>query len=161
MITKEKLTDFQNTSINKLRYEVITAEKMQVLNALNEKIAELNLQHASEGIYHDAWFGFVSPEEYKEIMEGPYLHYFSKAKCTKKVCNTLSLEGGMDPDTSAWFGEFMFPQLLKSGLKYNAVVIPEDIFAQQSMEEFEKNLGNNFGRLFPSQEKAVDWLRSV
>jgi hypothetical protein len=160
MITKEQLEKFQPNSKNGLRYEHKN-EAVLIYNKLNEKIAELNLAHLKQGIYNDAWFGFVTGDEYKEIMDGAYLYYFSESKCSKKMCNTLGLEGGMEPETSEWFNNQLVPKLLDAGLKYNAIIIPENIFAQQTMEDFEANLGNKLARLFPNEQEATNWLISV
>ena len=160
MISKEQLQKFQSQSKNGLRYEQ-KGEAILIFNKLNEKIAELNLAHRNLGIYNDAWFGFVTGEEYKEIMDGPYYFYFAESKCSKKMCNTLGLEGGMEPETSEWFNNYLFPKMLNAGLKYNAIVIPENIFAQQTMEDFEANLGNKLARLFPNETEATNWLNSV
>ena len=160
MITKEEVKQYQEKSKLGLKYQ-FEANVVTIFNRLNEKIAELNLSYADQGIYNDAWFGFVTGEEYKEIMDGPYFGFFLKTKCVKKVCNTLGLEGGMEEETAAWFSDYMMPKMLTAGLQYNSIVIPENIFAQQTMENFESNLGNKLGRLFPSQEKAIEWLKSV
>ena len=161
MLLQSEIDQYERTSKNNLRYRLVSPDCVEIFNRLNEKIAALNLQYTNEGIYNDLWFGFVTSEEYKEIMEGAYLYYFIKAKCTKKLCNTLGLQGGMDPDTSQWFGDSLLPKLLSAGMQFNALVIPEDIFAQQTMEEFENNMGSNLARLFPSHNEALAWLQSV
>jgi hypothetical protein len=160
MIVNEELRGYEMKSQLGLSYKT-EGSKIVISNALGHRIAELNLQYTSEGIYNDSWFGYVTGEEFKEIMGGPYLDYFSKTKCTKKICNTLSMQGGMDDDTSKWFNEHLFPKLLEAGIAYNALVIPEDVFAQQTIEEFETNLGNKMGRLFPTFDKALEWLKRV
>jgi hypothetical protein len=160
MITKEEVKQYEETSMLGLTYK-LEANVVSIFNKLNEKIAELNLAYAADGIYNDAWFGFVTGDEYKEIMNGAYFEFFRKTKCVKKVCNTLGLEGGMEEETAAWFSDYMMPKMLNAGLQYNSIVIPENIFAQQTMDHFESNLGNKLGRLFGSQEKAIEWLKSV
>lgn len=160
MINNADLARYEKNSKLGLKYKQENA-KIVIYNSIDVKIAELNLQYAQEKIYNDSWFGFVTEEEFKEVMAGAYLDYFVMSKCTKKVCNTLSLEGGMDEETSRWFNNELFPKLKNAGIRYNALVIPEDIFAQQTIEEFESNLGNDFGRLFPSFDKALSWLKTV
>jgi hypothetical protein len=158
MIKNSDLTNYTSSSKLNLKYHQ-DGSKIVVTNALEKKIAELNLQYVSEEIYNDSWYGFVTAEEFKEVMSGPYIDYFVNTKCTKKVCNTLNMEGGMDDETTKWFNQELFPRLLEGGISYNALVIPEDIFAQQTMEEFETNLGSKFGRVFPTFDKALEWLR--
>jgi hypothetical protein len=161
MIHQSELEEFQQRSRNNLSYQLVSTDCIAVFNNLNEKVAELTLRYAPVGIYHDAWFGFITGDEFKEIMEGPYITYFIRFGCTKKICNTLGMKGGMDDETAHWFGTTLLPKMVEAGLKYNALVIPEDIFAQQTMGEFEKNMGNNLGRLFPNQEKALEWLMNL
>jgi hypothetical protein len=159
MVHQEELNMYDNQSTIGLKYRA-EAGRIVIYNSIGSKIAELNLQYATERIYSDAWFGFVTEEEFKEVMSGAYLDYFIKSKCIKKVCNTLNMEGGMNDETSNWFNQDIFPKLCAAGMQYNALVIPEDIFAQQTIEDFEANLGNDFGRLFPTFEKALFWLRN-
>jgi len=140
-----------------LKYEW-KADTLVISNQLNESVAELSLK---DGIYHDTWFGFVSGDQYREIMEGPYLDFFRRSAVKKKLCNTLALMDGMDPETGSWFETSVMPKLIDAGLLYNAIVIPEDIFAKILMETFEANLQSNLARLFPNEVAALEWLKQV
>ena len=53
MILKEELAQFEKNSNNDLKYQQTGPDRVQVLNNLNEKIAEINLQYTREGIYGD------------------------------------------------------------------------------------------------------------
>ena len=160
MIDTAHLAEYVQRSTEGLNY-VSEGSEIIVYNRFRDKIATLDLSYADEKIYNDRWFGFVTSEEYKEIMSGPYIDYFVKTSCTKKICDTSLLRIGMDKETSEWFIRDILPKMLKGGLTHNAIIIPKELYAQQSMGYFEENLKNNLARLFPSLETAYYWLKSV
>ena len=161
VMTHAEVERFQKKTTNELQYRLINSAHLQVYNGLNEKIAEIGFDLIAEQIYCDSWFGFVTSEELKEVMEGPYLAFFAKSGCNKKICNTLGLLGGMDQDTLQWFETVMVPKLVAAGMQYNAFLIPTDVFAQHTVEQLEKNVGDNLCKLFDSEATALAWLRSV
>jgi hypothetical protein len=136
-------------------------ESIIVNNRFGDTILEINLAYVREGIFADAWYGYVSADEYKILMNGIVLDVFIGTGCNKKICNTQKLKIGMDNDTSKWFKDIFFLKLIKAGLKYNAIIIPSDQYARDSMQYFEANLKNNHGILFPSFEIALLWMRSL
>lgn len=124
------------------------------------KIAELILELVPEGIYNDVWYDYVTPEEFKEIFSGAYVDFFSRSKVYKKLCNTDELKGGIDDDTNEWFNSYLLPKLIEAGLKYNAIVLPKEVFANISMSEFK--LGEGFTtKLFNAKEDAIQWLKTM
>jgi len=152
--------DFEDKSQSGLKFKK-TGDSINIFNRFGDKIVELNLFYATEGIYCDTWYGFVTNEEYMEVMSGVYLYCFCKNSCTKKICNTQSLRMGMDKKTSEWFIDIILPQLLRAGLKYNAIVIPSDIYARQSMDFFERSMKDNLAMAFPSFDIALLWLQNL
>lgn len=140
-----------------LKYEK-NGENIFIKNNLNEPVAELSLRYLADGIYNDSWFGYVTSEEYKEIMQGVYLDYFIQSKATRKLCNTLKLSTGMEDETATWFNASLLPQLINAGMQYNALVIPENIFAQLSLSE--NFNGEEYFKMFPSEQEALAWLKT-
>lgn len=160
MIESYDLKAFQEKSQQDLKFQS-TGNCINIFNRFGDKIVELDFSYISEGIYCDTWYGFVTTEEYVEVMSGAYLCWFVENSCTKKICNTQSLKIGMDRKTSEWFINILLAELLRAGLKYNAIVTPSDIYARQSMDFFEKNMKNNLAMVFPSFDIALLWLQSL
>jgi hypothetical protein len=154
---KEDLLNYEQASKIGLTYEM-NGDTISVTNSLKNKVVELSLRLSKDGIYNDVWFGYVTSDEYKEIMAGAYLDYFAFSKNKKKLCNTLKLTAGMEDETAKWFNDYLLPKLMAAGLQYNALVIPEDIFANLSLTE---NFNNEeYMKFFPSEEEAIAWLKS-
>jgi len=151
------LKDYEQQSAIGLKYEK-NGDAITVKNKMNELVAELSWRYINQGVYNDVWFGYVTSEEYKEIMQGAYLDYFRDSKTHKKLCNTLKLTTGMEDETAAWFNATLLPQLIEAGLQYNALVIPENIFAQLSLTENFNSEG--YFKMFPSEQDALNWLKS-
>lgn len=148
----------QNTTAG-LSYTA-SGKSIEIFNAVKTKIAELNMEMVPEGIYNDVWYDFVTPEEFKEIFGGAYLDFFKKSNVFKKLCNTDQLQGGIDDQTNEWFNSYLLPRLMEAGLKYNAIVLPREVFANISMSEFK--LGEGFiTRMFNSKDEAIAWLKSL
>jgi hypothetical protein len=156
-MNKEDLKKYEQSSKIGLTYE-INGDTISVKNNTKNLVAEVSLKYSKEGVYTDVWFGFVTDPEYKEIMGGVYLDYFKESKNTKKLCNTLKLVGGMEDTTAAWFNQSLLPKLLEAGLQYNAMVIPEDVFANLSLTD---NFNvEEYMKFFPSETEALSWLKS-
>jgi hypothetical protein len=136
-------------------------EVITVQNRFGDIIVQLDFTFASEGILTDVWHGFVTPEEYKIVMEGMLIDAFVVSRCSMKICNTQNLKIGMNSETSEWFKSKFLPKLITSGLKYNAIVMPKDMYARESMEYFERNLTNHYAMLFSSFDIALLWMRSL
>lgn len=156
-MTKEDLKKYEQSSKIGLTYDM-NGETISVKNNTKNLVAELSLRHSKDGVYTDVWFGYVTDPEYKEIMGGAYLDYFKESGNRKKLCNTLKLAGGMEDATATWFNQTLLPKLLEAGLQYNAMVIPEDVFANLSLTD---NFNNEeYMKFFPSEAEALQWLKS-
>lgn len=151
---------YEQNSTEGLRY-FISGHVICISNRFGEKITELIFSDVAEGIFCDKWFGYLNAEEYKEIMSGALLEYFVRCKCIKKICDTQNLIIGMDAETSVWFKEKFLPILIKAGLQYNAIVIPKNNYARQSMDYFEQNLEHKYAMPFPSFDIAMCWMKII
>jgi hypothetical protein len=149
---------YQNTEGLKITSddEIITVQ-----NRFGDIIVQLDLRLSGEGILTDVWHGFVTAEEYRIIMDGILIDAFAATGCSMKICNTQNLKIGMDSETSAWYTSRFLPKLVASGLKYNAIIMPKDTYARESMEYFERNLTNNYAMIFSSFDIALLWVRSL
>jgi hypothetical protein len=132
---------------------------VSISNRFNEKIVELILPIQADGVLCDKWFGYINNDEYKEIMSGPILEFFSELGCRRKICDTQKLVIGMDSETSLWFNHTFIPQMIDAGLTYNAIVSPKENYARQSMEFFERTLENRYAMFFPTFEISLSWMK--
>lgn len=134
-------------------------------NDIGKQVSEMDLSLKGEGIFVDRWIGFVTDEEMKAIMDGHYYRLFADSGCNKKICDTTLLEGSFD-GVNEWFATYFLPKLMQAGLRYNAIVLPRDIFAQMAMnentEQVEATAADAFQvRMFGSFEDARTWLKSL
>lgn len=60
-----------------------------------------------------------------------------------------------------WLATYFMPKMIEIGLKNNAVVLPQNIFAQLAVEEWDKKVGGFTTRNFGSVNDALNWLRTV
>lgn len=154
------VTKFVKETSSGLKYQV-SGHHIDIFNAMGTRIAALNMDMVdSEGIYNDIWYEYVTPEEFREIFGGAYLEFFEQSNVSKKLCNTDELKGGIDDATNEWFNSYLMPKLMAAGLKYNAIVLPKEVFANISMNEFKLESGF-ITKMFNSKEEAISWLKSV
>jgi hypothetical protein len=135
-------------------------------NTLNEKISHLSKAYAAQGIFNDNFFGYVSADELKFIMENYYAKIIAETNASKKMCNIKAMDGAAFEEVSDWFEAELMPQLIDAGLRYNAIVLPDDYFASITVEniledEPKTSLDSVNQRFFDSKEKALAWLKSL
>lgn len=69
---------------------------------------------------------------------------------------------GFDAELMNWTGAHFIPKLKDKGIRYHAIVFPEDIFASMSTTEFEKGLEGFFtAKVFSSYDDAIAWVKSL
>jgi hypothetical protein len=77
------------------------------------------------------------------------------------------LLGEVDEETEKWFSEVWDDLLFKQAkVKYHAVILGEDLFAEYPMEKFKMDAEKKFQEqeiqlgVFSDEEEAYDWLRT-
>ncbi|NJN95751.1 MAG: hypothetical protein HC875_17380 [Anaerolineales bacterium] len=115
----------------------------------------------AEKIVVKTFSGFIYGEEMKTAFnEG------LEALKKNNGCKWLSDNRGLKPyrqEDVKWINDTWFPQALKAGWKYWAVLEPETILGQVSMRnflDFYQQLGITL-RVFHSMEDGLAWLNSV
>jgi len=75
--------------------------------------------------------------------------------------------GEVDKDTEQWFTEVWDDLLFnQANVKYHAVILGEDLFAEYPMEKFKMDAEVKFKKngiqlgLFSDEEEAYDWVRT-
>lgn len=78
------------------------------------------------------------------------------------LSNTKNLRFTITPELQEWTTQEIAPRLTENQLKKQAVVIPEEIFSQVSMEQVisdvEEKEHQHQTRFFPDAGKAKEWL---
>jgi hypothetical protein len=77
------------------------------------------------------------------------------------------LLGEVDEETEEWFSEVWEDLLFKiAQVKFHAVILGEDLFAEYPMEKFKMNAEQKFKEsgvqlgVFSDEEEAYDWIRT-
>ncbi len=96
-------------------------------------------------------------------------YYLEHAKEHPKLAwlADTQLLGEVDEETEQWFNEIWDDLLFNQAqVKYHAVILGEDLFAEYPMEKFKMDAENKFKNqgvqlgVFSDEEEAYDWLRS-
>jgi hypothetical protein len=107
----------------------------------------------------DVWEGyFGSIENFNkvllrmtEILEERHYPYW--------LADLRNLEGPFTA-SSAYIVNEIVPRLMKAGLKREAIVLPENLFAETSVKDTVQVLSNRNLRLFNNYQKARNWLKN-
>lgn len=114
-----------------------------------------------ENILFNIWDGFASHEEVLEIGQRTIdAAIFEKA--TKVLFDSRHMEV-LDDASHRYISTEFTREMLNVGVLYAATVLPEDIFAKQSIKQikhYQENAGVGHAHYFSSLQKAFDWLKS-
>jgi hypothetical protein len=81
-------------------------------------------------------------------------------KTTKIISDTVGL-GALHPDDTQWTITDWFPKASKIGWSHWALIVPQDVFTQISMENPVDNAVNNnvVQSFFDDMEMAKEWIK--
>jgi hypothetical protein len=101
----------------------------------------------------------VSPtsQEFKEATN-ILIPAFEHFKTGKLVADVRRL-GAVHPDDQQWILTDWTPRVRKAGFSHSAVIIPQDIFTQMSLEGMSDDLGDLPSKNFDNMEAAINWLK--
>ena len=107
--------------------------------------------------YYVQWKDFCTSEEFRYgILDNLYLLKIYKAN--KILIDTMQHDLILKDDTD-WLVEYITPILINHGMKVQAFVLPEDVFARVSVHNYKEALDNRlFTRYFDNKEEALQWL---
>ncbi len=112
-------------------------------------------------ILFNIWNGFASHEEVLEIGQRTIdAAIFEKAN--KVLFDSRHMEV-LDEASHRYISQEFTQEMLKVGVLYAATVLPEDIFAKQSIKQikhYQEDAGMGHAHYFKSLQKAFDWLKS-
>lgn len=105
------------------------------------------------------WFGSVTNEEIKEIMDGHFYTFLEQNKSNKILVDTSKMNSFFD-GVNQWLAEYYIPKLLKIGTKHNAYLLSEEFYAYLAADLDEPIESNFVTHMFGSEESALRWLKS-
>lgn len=100
-------------------------------------------------------------DEYRaEILE--QLVCYQQYKVKGSLIDTSTFQFAIAPDTQEWANTNIFPPAAQAGLKYVALLVTQDFYAQLSIEQYTNEDKNNLleFKFFCDIEKARDWLET-
>lgn len=137
-----------------------TGQIVDSINQANQVFHTIDLSYAKEGIMYHSWIGYRSNDQLKQVLDGHFVKFYEQNKFKKMVIEISKMSGSFDA-ANDWMATYFMPKLVKLGLAYSAVVVPANVFAQVSTEEWNKKVGGFTTRSFGSSKDALTWLRSV
>jgi len=118
--------------------------------------------HEPSGTIVHCWNGFATFEEILEVGKRT-LSAVQQQHATKVLYDTRAMEVLDDRSRDYISGSFTI-QMIRAGIHYSATVMPEDPFAQHSIqvikERMERHLPERV-KYFKTFNKAVDWLSGL
>ncbi len=128
-------------------------------NKVGQIIHFIDIKYLSINILYHGWIGFRSHDQLREILDGHFIDLFTKYKCKGMLIDNSKMEYSFT-DNNKWLAEYFMPKMVQAGLKYNAVVLPKDIFSQISIKEWDDKISGFESKNFDQIYKALDWLKS-
>jgi hypothetical protein len=110
---------------------------------------------------HVLWKGFATSTEYLNILAKQLS--FTKEKRAAKILYDLRMMGVISGENQKYTNEVYFPQMAQAGSKHAAIIIPENIFGEVSVNSIlgKKNEELFDAKLFKDNKSAVDWLKKI
>jgi len=119
------------------------------------------IKKKEEDFFHISWYNTskMLDNEYREdILE--QVRCYQEYKVKGSLIDTSTFEFAIVPKTQEWANENVFPVAAKAGLQFVALLVPEDFYAQLSIEQYVEEDKENLLQFhyFNSVEEARNWL---
>jgi hypothetical protein len=119
---------------------------------------------ASAGILHFEWKSFASGEIFRETLEHN-IKLVQQFHATKQLINTIHA-GAFKSEDQQWLVDSYTPRIQQSGIKYMALLVPENVVASMSQKRVLQSVQHDprnqtyFANTFNSASEALEWLKS-
>jgi hypothetical protein len=133
---------------------------IESINKQNQVFHYIDLSYVKKGIFLQGWVGYRTTDQLKAVLEGHYMKLFIQHKCKNSVVDSTKMSGSFNEATD-WLAQIYMPKLINLGLKNVAVVLPTNVFAQLTVDEWDKKVGGFESRNFGSLTDAVNWLKTA
>jgi hypothetical protein len=131
---------------------------IQSFNQANQLFHYIDLSYLKDDIYFIGWVGYRTNEQIKEVLDGHFMEIYSSHKCSKMIINNSKMTGTFFT-INDWLTAYLMPKMINMGLLYNAVIYPENIFAQLAVEDFGQKKEGFKNRSFKNLDSALTWLK--
>ncbi len=106
------------------------------------------------------WKGYAKSEQFRAGIEKS-IEFFKHKQAVCLISNTKELAVVSNEDTQ-WAATYATPLMMGYGMKYVAFIVPTNVFAQVSVNNFKSKTEDKLQlRYFTDLEKAKAWLREV
>lgn len=114
----------------------------------------------SLGATVDVWTGRFETEENFKAGLALVLESVKTNQCDKWLADLSQIDGNFD-FAQPYILNYIIPEAMRSGLRYEALVLPNNIFAMLSVQETMEKMDTPLRfQIFGDVEKAKMWLRS-
>jgi hypothetical protein len=144
------------TQINDFRI-VKLGTMVESINKLNQVFHYIDLSYTKVDIFYHGWIGYRSIEQMKDVLEGHFVQQFQQNHCKSMLMECSRMSGSFS-DINNWFAMTYMPKLMGLGLKNIAVVLPDNIFAQLSVKDWNNKLRGLNVKTFSSLSEALTWV---
>jgi hypothetical protein len=105
------------------------------------------------------WDGFVKGQEYRDSLEAG-LELVQQERATNWLADLREM-GTVDTDDQEWTNQDWFPRAMDSTLKHMAIIKPEDVVADMSVDKIMQEVGDGDFRshYFDNRDEAEEWLQ--
>jgi hypothetical protein len=135
-------------------------QMIESINKLNQTFHFLDLSYAKQGIFFHGWIGYRTNEQIKQVLDGHFMNLYQQYKCKNMLIENTRMSGSFT-EINDWLAGYFMPKMIGLGLSNNAVVLPQNIFAQLAVEDWDKKVGGFASRNFGSLNDALNWLKTV
>lgn len=130
---------------------------IQSVNKMGQTFHTIDLSYASRGIFYHSWEGYRTNDQFIEVLQGHFIDYYSKYRCSKMLTDTSKMTGTFAA-VNEWLANEFTPKLISFGFTKHAVVLASNIFAQLAAEEYEMKVSGLTNRNFGSLKDGLKWL---
>lgn len=105
-----------------------------------------------------SWFDFVASADFRKAID--FTRSFSENNEVHFIVSDALKQAAISPTDSSYAAAVM-PQLVASGLKAFAFVIPEDIFTKISLKKFSDLEQTHQVQYFYDFDEAMNWIKEI
>ena len=134
-------------------------QMIESITKLNQTFHFIDLSYAKQGIFFHGWIGYRTTDQIKQVLDGHFMDLYMQYKCKSMLIENTRMSGSF-ADINDWLAGYFMPKMIGFGLKNNAVVLPQNIFAQLGVEDWDKKVGCFVSRNFGSVSDAINWLKT-
>lgn len=103
------------------------------------------------------WSGFINTEDFKKTID--QVIALSEKYKIEKILSDTSKQSILKMEATDYAASVV-PKILKNGVRKMAFLVPENIFAKLSVNNFIDKSGKEEIKYFANKQKAEEWLDS-